>query len=425
MSTSATRLITNNAQPGPPGMNSKQYLEWLLGQNNEALAGQKKDAADHGYYDARQKNADVNADWWNNRNREELGKLGTEADAGPTNGTFSFRDHTDPTYDGGPQAPTVSPYDSWMAEHGGRTGNTQEGDLSQYGDKNYYLGDKSQLPDYLRAALEDKGGTDIGSPDFDGQFERYAGAANNKFQRTLGLQTDSLVGNAQARGRFNSGFLDEDYGNLARSLAGDARDDVDSHAIDVLGLQEQDASSRRSTAASRTSSRGQLALDSANLMRNAGEDAAQGGATQATQARANRAELRGQYQDERDTGEKTFEDRRDTGRANFESDRTYGRNAYTNDRDFAYKGFGDNRADAYNRRDYATKAYGDAAKSAQDESDTGYNRAEDQRNRYLDLLTGTTDRATGLYNANQQRKAQFYNSLIGGASAVAGAFAGK
>lgn len=401
------------------GMNSKQYLQSLLGELRDYQAQARGEAAPGGYYDTRMRGADANADWFSNQYTTKLSQYGNEAEQ--DNASFQTPDYTDPTYDGGPAEPGVEDYDRWMQEHAGRTGNTTEPDLTKYADRAYYLPGRDALPDYLRDAIDDKGGTDIGSPDFQGQFNIYAESANNRFRDTLSKSLEGLFGASMGRGRFNSGFLDDDTGTLAQTLSRQARDDVNAHAIDVLGLQESDVASRRSTAASRASTRGQAALDAANLTLRAGETAAGAGKVAADSARANRGELRGQYEDERDTAEDRFRDRRDTGRENFESDRTAGRHNYEDSRDFAYDAFTGDRADRASRRAEGAGYWSDAAKWTGARSMDAYDRSEDQKDRYADLLSGNADRAQGLYNAKQQRRASFFNSLLGGAATVGAA----
>lgn len=400
----------------PPGpMNSKKWMnyvnQWL--QDETAKAGAR--AGDQGYFGTRMMDADADAESiWKTYHNWMRSHYLPEAEGGPTGGTFSFRDFEGPAEPGDMAAPIPEEYGSWFERmrNSGLTGNTAESDLTRYADPSFYMNLLKGSP--YEALLA---GGDVASPDFDAQFAKYMEAGNSGLRRALRENLADFESTAAGTGRLRTGFFDEDRGEYGRALAEQERESIGRGAIDVLGLQEQDADSRRRFALDR----GRNLLQGLDFSLRAGQTAADAGFRGAEQARLNRGELRDIYTGDRDFARDTFEKDRSFGEDRYRDRRNFARGSYEDDRDFRYGRFLDDREDFYNRRDFGVGLWQDLLAGGQDRSDTWYNRQEDQINRFYDMLAGLSDRSTGLYSAGKDRTANFWNSIIGGAAGIGAA----
>lgn len=397
----------------PRKLNSKQWLERLLQEYWGAMKEQK--GLSDGYFWNRMGAGDAWDDaadkWYTDYTRGQLipeaERIGQRqfrfGQSDPGTPTFSFR-----------EGPTPEDYGSWAGRNAGLTGATGEVDLTRFTDPAFFLSLLEKNP-FGQAIL----GPQIEGPDFDAKFREYMDAANSSLRRGLREGIDDLSGSAAGRGRLNTGFFDEDVGAFSRALAEQERETVGRGALDVLGLMQQDTDSQRRYAYDR----GRNALEGLNFSLRAGETAKDAAFQQAANARANRGELRGLYENDRDFSESSFRDRRDFARAGFESERAFGEDRFRDRRDFAYDQFGDETDNLWRSNEARQGLANDYRRWAMLNSENRYNRWADQRGQYLDLLSGGTDRAQGLYNAREQRKSAFWNSLIQGAFQLPAAFA--
>lgn len=67
-------------------------------------------------------------------------------------------------------------------------------------------------------------------------FKEYSAGAFGDFQHTLGDELERLAGNASAGGRLNTGFYDEDQGELVRDISGDYLNKVNQAALNTAGM---------------------------------------------------------------------------------------------------------------------------------------------------------------------------------------------
>lgn len=69
-------------------------------------------------------------------------------------------------------------------------------------------------------------------------FQTYATGAEGQFNTDLGLQLRNLGGAAVKSGRFDSGFYDEDQGQVVRNVASDFNNKIEQGALTASGQRE-------------------------------------------------------------------------------------------------------------------------------------------------------------------------------------------
>lgn len=67
----------------------------------------------------------------------------------------------------------------------------------------------------------------------------YSKGATSEFNRNLALQLRDLKGSAVGAGRINTGFFDEDQGQVVQDLGARYLSDINSRALDTAGMRQR------------------------------------------------------------------------------------------------------------------------------------------------------------------------------------------
>lgn len=171
--------------------------------------------------------------------------------------------------------------------------------------------------------------TDTGG--FGSAFYNYANAGANILQTRMKDANRQLTDNAAGRGRLNTGFFDEDKGELWRTLGREAQDEINSKALDAARLDMEPAMQN---------ARLRTQVSEGNADRNLqGQRYGQDDRQFLMDFTAGREDTRGErgdrrYESDRDFAFDAYRDRRNFGRDVFEGDRGFGRDVFESDRGF-------------------------------------------------------------------------------------------
>lgn len=219
---------------------------------------------------------------------------------------------------------------------------------------------------------------------FGGAFYNYANAGANILQTKMKDTHRGLTDNAAGRGRLNTGFFDEDTGNLWRQLSGEATDQMNSRALDAARLDMEPAMQNARLRTQVSEGNADRDLQGQRY----GQDDRQflmdftSGREDARGSRADRAYEfdRNAYGDDRNFDFDVYRDGRDFGRGTYQDDRNFGRDVFEGDRGFdedryrfdegMYRGDRDTYMDAVTgARDWRTQQQ---QQSAQESANSGF-----------------------------------------------------
>lgn len=230
--------------------------------------------------------------------------------------------------------------------------------------------------------------------DYGQAFQTWLTGAQSSFGKRLQEESNLLKESAAARGRLNTGFYDEDYGKLARGVAGDFSDAAQMAALDAAGLSLRGAEGNANRA-----------LDAARLRGDRADAAYRNNL-----GLLDRSLDRSAYLDQ--AGDARFEDDRNFAYDVYGDARDFGRDTFEDDRNFGYGAFRDSTRDFENDRNFWEDRY---------RFDEG--EADDARNFYADWLTGMTDRRTDM-TRYQDAQPKWWEKAAGIVAPVVGTILG-
>lgn len=70
-------------------------------------------------------------------------------------------------------------------------------------------------------------------------FNTFAAGATDQAGKSLALQLQKLAGSSVGAGRLDTGFYDQDQGDVVRQVYGDLNNTLASKALDVTGMEQQ------------------------------------------------------------------------------------------------------------------------------------------------------------------------------------------